>query len=233
VLYDYSNKAGLGQKVGAEKVSRVVGHFELLAEHVPYLQANFMFGLDSDQGDTPTELTKLFMDQTPFVWPAINIPVPFGGAPLYEELLRDGRILESMPFAFYYAPYPATTLKPYDPVTYYEKLIELFLYAASPAMLKRRMKSTALWPIKLVHWARTASTRASLKHYRHILHMLRSDAQFRAFHEGRSTVLPEFYHQQYDWMLNQYAGLLSGAGRRPNLAHDWKPHNAGKPITLA
>lgn len=215
---DYSNKAGVGHKGGAEKVKRVVEQFRELDEHVPYLQANFIFGLDSDVGETPVELTKLFMDQTPAVWPAINIPVPFGGTPLHDELLASGRILEEMPFAFYYAPYLVTTLKHYDPVTYYEKLIELFSHAASTSMLMRRLRSTRRPLVKLVHLARTASARTSLKSYRRILRMLRSDARFRAFHEGRSTALPEYYHREYEYMLGRYAELLSRSDRVPNLA---------------
>jgi radical SAM superfamily enzyme YgiQ (UPF0313 family) len=222
----YSNKAGVGRQGGVEKVHRVVEQFQLLNENVAYLQANFIFGLDTDTGDTPVELTKLFMDHTPFVWPAINIPMPFGGTPLYDDLLSSGRILTAMPFGFYYAPYLVTTLKHYDPVTYYEKLIELFSHASSPAMLKRRIQSTSHWRIKLVHWARTMSTRATMKSYRHILDMLRSDPQFRAFHEGRSDVLPEFYHQMYDRILNQYAELLGPADRVPYLERNPAPSNA-------
>ncbi|MBA2310559.1 MAG: radical SAM protein, partial [Pseudonocardiales bacterium] len=76
---DYSNKAGMGRKSGLEKVNGVVDQFRRLGAKVPYLQANFMFGLDTDEGDDPVELTKLFMDQTPFAWPVVNIPMPFGG----------------------------------------------------------------------------------------------------------------------------------------------------------
>src|SRR6266508_6337892 len=128
-------------------------------------------------GETPIELTKRFMDRTPFVWPAINIPVPFGGTPLYDDLLDNGRILRAMPFGFYYAPYLVTTLKHYDPVTYYEKLIDLFAHASSPSMLQRRIQSTSQWRVKLVHWARTMSTRASMNSYRRILQLLRSYPQ--------------------------------------------------------
>ena len=124
-----------------------------------------------------------------------------------------------MPFAFYYAPYLVTTLRNYEPITYYEKLLELFGHAASPAMLKCRIRSTPNRTVKLVHWTRTAGTRARMKSYREILLMLRSDPRFRAFHEGRSTVLPEFYHHRYERMLGRYGGLLSRADRIPNLAH--------------
>jgi hypothetical protein len=70
------------------------------------------------------ELTKRFLGRTPFAWPTINIPVPFGGTPLHDELAAHGRILTAMPFSFYYAPYLVTMLKPYDPISYYQKLAE-------------------------------------------------------------------------------------------------------------
>ncbi len=122
-----------------------------------------------------------------------------------------------MPFSFYYAPYRVTTLKNYDPVNYYEKLIELFSHCSSGDMLKRRMKSTSNRTVKLINWARTVSTRANIRGYRRILEMLRSDAQFRAFHEGRSEVLPDFYFKEYERMLGPYAELLSRADRTPSL----------------
>ncbi|HJP77467.1 MAG TPA: radical SAM protein [Pseudonocardiaceae bacterium] len=214
---DYSNKAGLGRKSGAEKVDKVAEHFAQLAENVPYLQANFIFGLDTDQGDEPIELTKRFMDQTPFTWPTINIPVPFGGTPLYNELLAGDRILSAMPFSFYYAPYLVSTVKNYDPITYYEKLVELYEHAASPEMLRRRLDGTSHRAIGYVHRARTAGFRADIASFRRILGILRTDPDFLAFHEGRATGLPEFYRQLSDRMLGRYSELLSSADRTPDL----------------
>lgn len=213
----YSNKAGVGMRVGREKVDRVVEQFRRLDENVPYLQANFMFGLDTDQGGEPAELTKLFMERTPYAWPVINIPVPFGGTPVYDELVRDERILRAMPFGFYYAPYLVTTLKHYDPVSYYEQLVDLLDYASSPSMLRRRLRATENRWVRLVHRVRTAGVRTNLKGYRRVLGLLREDAQFRAFHEGRSRALPEFYRHEYERMLGRYAELLSPADREPNL----------------
>jgi len=215
---DYSNKAGTGRRGGVEKVDLVAEHFTQLAENVPYLQANFMFGLDTDQGTEPVELTKLFMDRTPFVWPTINIPVPFGGTPLHDDLMSSGRILGAMPFTFYYAPYLVTTLKHYDPITYYEKLAELYEYASSPEMLRRRLRTTSRRVIGYVHRARTASFRADIASFRRILGMLRSDPDFLAFHEGRTATLPAFYRHAGDRMLGDYGELLSDADRTPDLS---------------
>jgi radical SAM superfamily enzyme YgiQ (UPF0313 family) len=216
---DYSNKAGMGRAGGMEKVDRVAEHFAQLAENVPYLQANFIFGLDTDRGDEPVEMTKRFMDQTPFVWPTINIPVPFGGTPLHDELAASGRILEAMPFSFYYAPYLVTTLQNYDPITYYGKLAELYSHAASPEMLRRRMDTTSRRAIRYVHRARTASFRADVASFQRIQDMLRSDSKFRAFHDGNGGPLPDYYQHLGDRMLGRYAELLSTQDRTPDLSH--------------
>jgi radical SAM superfamily enzyme YgiQ (UPF0313 family) len=215
---DYSNKAGVGRERGEAKVERVAAHFAELAENVPYLQANFIFGLDTDQGDEPIELTKRFMDLAPFAFPTINIPVPFGGTPLHDSLAADDRILSAMPFSFYYAPYLVTTLKHYDPVTYYEKLIELYAHAASKEMLRRRMLTTSHRVIGWVHRARTASFRSDITRFRQILGMLRDDPAFLAFHEGRSAALPDFYRHADEQMLGRYSELLSPAERTPDLS---------------
>ncbi|MGH9863546.1 MAG: B12-binding domain-containing radical SAM protein [Candidatus Acidiferrales bacterium] len=212
---DYSNKVGLGRTAGRAKVEQVVEHLRSIHENVDYIQGNFIFGLDTDQGNEPVELTKEFMERAPFVWPALNIPVPFGGTPLHDKYLAQGRILKALPFAFYYAPYIATTLKNYDPISYYEKLIEMFSYSVSWRMLRQRVASAATWKVKLLHWARTRHIKADMSGHRRILQMLRSDSQFRAYHEGRSDTVPEFYRQEYKRMLGPYAELLSGADRTP------------------
>lgn len=70
----YSNKAGVGAKQPASvKVEQVAEHFDHIRQYVPGMQANLIFGLDSDEGDAPFELTKQFLSRAPFVSPAVNI----------------------------------------------------------------------------------------------------------------------------------------------------------------
>jgi len=214
---EYSGKAGVGRATGAEKVERLVAHFATLHEHVPYLQANFMFGLESDRGEEPVALTKEFMSRTPFVWPVVNIPFPFGGTPLFDQHLREGRILAAMPFSLYYSPYVATTFAHYHPIEYYEKLIELFSHFTSPSMLARRLATTSSWHVRLLHVARTRVKRQRLRAFQRIRDMLVFDARFRRFHEGRSETLPEFYHREYEEMLGSWAALMPRAERSPLL----------------
>ena len=100
----YSNKAGVGKATGYEKLQSVVAQLHEWREYIPYLQANLILGLDVDHGDEPFALTREFLDQTPFVWPHMNIPMAFGGTPLFDTFLREGRILARLPFTFYRQP---------------------------------------------------------------------------------------------------------------------------------
>jgi len=214
----FSNKSGTGKTSGLQKVDQVVKHFELIHEYVPGLGANFIFGLDEDEGDEPVELTKDFMTRTPFVWPYFNIPVPYGGTPFHEQYLREGRTLTAMPLTFYYAPHLVITLKHYSPIAYYEKLIELTAHAATWPLFWRRLRSTPNWPVRALMTLRQLGAPNNIKEIRRILNMLTTDSQFRAFHEGKSQMLPEFYHHEYSRMLGPYASLLSRADATPDLS---------------
>ncbi len=220
---DYSGKGGAGGRIGLEKVGHVAEHFRQLNENVPYLQANFIFGLDTDAGDGPIELTTEFMDRTPYVWPTFNIPVPFGGTPLYDDYLATDRILKAMPFTFYYTPYLAFKLKHYDPASYYERFVRLLQHCASRDMLRRRVRSTTNWKVRTLHRVRTAFTHALVRKCREVLGMLKSDAGFRAFHEGKSETLPAYYYAELKRRLGAYAELLTRDDLKPNLQQATKP----------
>lgn len=214
---DYSHKAGAGAETGARKLARLVDHFTALHEHVPYLQANFLFGVDGDADDEPVALTKEFMTRLPFVWPVVNVPHPFGGTPLFTRWLADERILRAMPFGFWYAPFVAARFAHYGPVEYYRRLVDLYAHFTSPSMLLRRLRATRHARVRAAHVLRTAVKRQRLGLLRRLLGMLEEDRAFRAFHEGESDTLPAFYREEYRRLLGPFAEVLSPADRRPVL----------------
>jgi hypothetical protein len=59
--------------------------------------------------------------------------------------------------------------------------------------------------------------RRRLRAFRRIHELLRSDRQFRRFHEGGATDLPEFYQREYDRLLGPFAPLMSRRDRVPVL----------------
>ena len=212
---DYSNKAGTGLLTGQRKLDRIVDHLNLVKRYVGGVQANFIFGADSDQGAEPIVLTKDFMRRLPDVWPTINIPVPFGGTPLYDEMRHGGQILETMPFFFYYNPYVAITMKNYDPLEFYDHLIDLNTVRAS--LLFRRLSVESPLSIRFINAMRTIQARSELGEFRRVRSMLASDAQFRAYHMARSRDLPEFYSKSFERHLGRYAELLPPRSRQPVL----------------
>lgn len=213
----YSDKAAAGAKQGRDKLEAVVAHFALLGRFVPGLQANFLFGTDVDRGEEPASLTKEFIRRLPGVFPAVNIPTPFGGTPLFERYLGEGRVLATMPFAFYYNPYLVTTLKNYDPVEYYDHLIDIHRAAVTATLFVRRLARRGHGAIKFIHALRTAGLKRDLGEFVRLRRRLASDRGFRAFHEGRSPKLPAYYRERLRGRLGAYAELLSAEDLAPVL----------------
>ncbi|HKB55646.1 MAG TPA: hypothetical protein VKD22_16730, partial [Ramlibacter sp.] len=59
--YDMGNKSKTGARRGAEKVQQVADHVNMITRYIPYIQTNFVLGLDGDEGPEPFELTKRFV----------------------------------------------------------------------------------------------------------------------------------------------------------------------------
>jgi len=218
----YSDKAGTQGKSGRAKLDQVVAHFRLMERFVPGMQANFLFGTDVDKGEEPAALISEFIRRLPLVWPTINIPTPFGATPLYDKYLREDRILRAMPFAFYYNPYLSVTPRHYGPAEYYDHLIAIHETMASAAMLAKRLLTRSRPIIRFLHSMRTFAARRELAEFRRIRAMLAKDAQFAAFHERRSGILPDFYQREFERRLGPFASLISPAERTP-LLHEPVP----------
>jgi hypothetical protein len=214
---DYSNKAGVGAQVGWDKVARVVAHFREIHEYVPNLQANFIFGSDVDRGEEPVRMTQEFIRQVPYVWPTINIPVPFGRTPLYDSYRADGRILSTLPFSFYYMPHLVTTLKHYQPIDYYGKLIEIYASANSIGHLGRRLASTPDNSLRVLYVLRTLALQTTLSKLRRARARLQRDQDLLAYHNGDTQRLPTYYRRLYASRLGRYAELISEADSTPQM----------------
>ena len=126
-----------------------------------------------------------------------------------------------MPFAFYYNPYLAITLRHYDTATYYDHLIDMHELLTSNKMLLRAPEDEGTpRGVRFVHTLRTLATRAELADFRRIRAMLGSDAHFRAFHEGAPTS-SRLLHASVRERLGRYAELVPAgapAGARTSCA---------------
>ncbi len=218
----YSKKAGVGAATGADKMEKVIEHYYLLKDYVSYSQASFILGLDTDIGDEPFELTAEFVRRTPYVWPSINVPLAFGGTPLYFTLLKEDRILRAMPFSFYKLPYIALVLKNYDPLIFYQKMLDILLVVTSKKIFRERMRASSSLIVKSGYFGRNFGrlTFRRIPAFRRIIQQLKTDPQFHAFHTGKSDVLPEFYAQIYRQRLGKYAELMPVEDSRPILSSE-------------
>ena len=212
---DYSNKTATGNKSGRDKLEHIIDHLKDVRKYVPGMDANFIFGTDADRGREPIELTKEFIRRLPFVFPTINIPTPFGGTPLFDQYMTEGRILREMPFAFYYVPYLTTTLKHYSTVEYYDHLIDVHSVTTAMSTLARRLTTGQLPAIRFLHALRTYAVRRELGEFRQIRNMLASEPAFRAFHEDRTRKLPDYYWGRLRERLGPYLQLLSPSDLTP------------------
>jgi hypothetical protein len=122
----------------------------------------------------------------------LNIPIAFGGTPLYETYLKEGRILRMMPFSFYILPYLMFILKNYDPITYFEKMIDLHEVVVSDELARKRRQISTNLIVKGTHEARKQTARRRIDDFRTTLQRLRTASQFLAFHLGETDVLPSF-----------------------------------------
>ncbi|MEX2650095.1 MAG: radical SAM protein [Alphaproteobacteria bacterium] len=212
---DYGNKLKMKQAFGRDRVAGVADAFTRLRAFVPGLQANFVLGLDSDAGSAPFDLTKEFAGRVPFVWPNVNIITPYGGTPVYDAMVREGRLLRAMPLALYCSPYLALRLRNYDAIEFYDNFIDLLEASISPMLTTKRLLARGRVTLKIARMAQTSAVRHDVREMRRIRAELGRDTALRAFHDGRDVGLPPFYSRHLDQRLGRYAELLTSDDRVP------------------
>jgi len=110
-----------------ERVS-LQGLFNMILRYIPYIQTNFVMGLDGDMGPEPFELTKKFIDLSPGAFPAYSLLSAFGrAAPMNLDYQRAGRVL---PFPFHFLNNNhAMNVRPkhYSWPEFYDGLVDVYL----------------------------------------------------------------------------------------------------------
>lgn len=84
-----------------DKVRQVADHVNLILRYIPYVQANFVLGLDTDQGAEAFGLTKRFLDLAPGTFPAYSLLTAFGrAAPGAQPGLPTRQSRAALPISF-------------------------------------------------------------------------------------------------------------------------------------
>jgi hypothetical protein len=194
--FDLGNKSKTGAQVGMEKVRQVAEHLNLILRYIPYVQANFVLGLDSDRGGEPFELTKRFLDLTPGVFPGYSLLTAFGrAAPLNLDYQHANRVL---PFPFHFLNNnQAMNVRPrnYAWREFYDHVIDLTEYSFSWKSIGRRLRATPGVTARGMNVVRAISTEGfgRIRYHREIRRRLDEDPQFLPYFEQESSELPGFY----------------------------------------
>ena len=194
--YELGNKSRTSHMAGEEKLNRISEHVNMMFKYIPYVQTNFVLGMDSDEGPEPFELTKKFVDRSPAAFPGYSLLSAFGeAAPQNLEYQKTGRVL---PFPFYFLNnHLAMNIKPknYEWVDFYEKVIDVTAYSFSKRSLYRRFKATPNFTSRWMNFMRAVSSEGygRLKFYHQVKKNLIEDRNFRDYFEGMSSKLPDFY----------------------------------------
>jgi len=219
--YDLGNKSKTGARQGIDKVRDVSEHVNMIMRYLPYVQTNFVLGLDGDEGPEPFELTKRFIDLTPGAFPGYSLLSAFGrAAPLNLQYQRANRVL-GFPFHFLDNNH-AMNVKPknYSWPDFYDQVIGLTDYTFSWRRIVNRFRANRTTIPKWMNVVRAISSEGfgRLKYYTEVRRRLDSDLPFRRYFEQESDQLPEFFVDRVRRELGAlYEWLPAGA-----LDHD--PH---------
>jgi hypothetical protein len=194
--YDMGNKSKTGGRKGLEKLERVSEHVNMVLRHIPYVQTNFVLGLDGDEGPEPFELTKKFIDMSPGAFPAYSLLSAFGqAAPLNLEYQRDGRVL-GFPFHFL-NNHHAMNVKPknYEWPEFYDHVIDVSRHSFSWRAIARRHRAVSEPVPRWMNVVRATSSEGfgRIRYYTAVRRLLDTDREFRRYFEGETKVLPDFF----------------------------------------
>jgi len=209
--YDLGDKSRTGRITGLDKVKQVSEQVNMIMRSIPYVQTNFVLGLDTDKGAEPFELTKKFVDMTPGAFPVYSLLSAFGqAAPLNLEFQRADRVL---PFPFHFLDNNrAMNVKPknYSWSEFYDHVIDLGKHTFSVRAIAKRLRSNNGMVPGWMNLVRAVSSEGfgRIKYNTKVRQRLETDLQFRNYFERETTELPKFYEDQakkdlgplWDWL---------------------------------
>jgi len=212
--YDLGNKSKT-RRTGMDKVQQVAEHVNMILRYIPYIQTNFVLGLDTDEGPEPFELTKRFIDLAPGAFPAYSLLSAFGrAAPLNLEYQRANRVVP-FPFTFLNNNH-AMNVRPknYTWQSFYDRVVDLSRYSFSWRAMGRRLRATGGVIPRWMNVVRGMSSEGwgRIEYHGTIRRLLDEDASVRGFMDGESDRLPAFYARRIEHDLGElYQHLPAGA----------------------
>lgn len=209
--HSYDAKVGRAAHHGPERVRAVADAVNGILRTVPYVQVNFVLGLDGEPHPETFRLTSEFIRQAPGVWPSINLVTAWGTAsPLSERLHADGRVLP--------VPFPLLDQKSCSNVVLsvgsheelYQGMLAIEDEAFGPSASVRRALASGSLGARIINALRGcgAEMRRRRAWHRHLVDALRADRRVRAFFEGDRVPIPTLLRERALRRIGPFAPLL-------------------------
>jgi hypothetical protein len=221
--YDLGHKSRTGKQQGMDKVLKVSEHVNMIQQYIPYVQTNFVLGLDGESGGEPFELTKEFVNRSPGAFPGYSLLSAFGrAAPLNLDYQRNDRVL-GFPFHFLNNNH-AMNVKPanYEWPEFYDHVIDLTRHSFSWPSIAGRFRAIKATIPRWLNVVRAVSSEGfgRIGYYSEVRRRLVEDRMFRGYFEGEHATIPQFFlHRMQRDLGPLWEWLPKGA-----IAHDPKAY---------
>ena len=232
--YGFTEKGGTGKIAGAEKVRSVAEHVNQILSYVPYVQTNFVLGLDDDQGDEPFALTKSFVDLAPGAFPGYSIVTNFQNAPLSDQLVEQGRTF-SVPHPFLDNTSAFNVrIKNYALLDFYDRLIDLQAHTFGGRATLRRWSANRGRSVKLANLGRAISEGGwRWGMFKRMRGLIARDTSFQRHYSGAQAAPPTYYFDQITRMLGTWSHWLPAELATPSGFVETERRAAADPVVSA
>lgn len=222
--YSLGNKSRSAEATGMDKVRQISEQVNTILRYIPFVQTNFVLGLDCDEGAEPFELTKRFMDLTPGAYPAFSLLTAYGrAAPLNLEFQAADRVIP-LPFHFLNSTRGMNVRpKNYAWDEFFGHVSDLVSDIHSTRRIARRFGVNQGVMARSISALRAATSRKA-GYYRQLREELRPGTSSRRFFDGEHRRLPDFFVNRVRDDLGPFWELLPQGA----LMHDHKAYLASE-----
>ena len=202
---------GAGRAKGRDRVREAAASVNGVLGAIPYVQVNFVFGLEGEPLGEGFELTEDFVRAVPAAWPTFNLITAWGvSSPLSRRLRAEGRILP-VPFPLLDQKSCSNVVRPDGTVVdLYRGLLHLEERAYGVLRSGRRALGARRWEARMINLVRGrgAEMRERLRWHRRMAHLLEHDRRFRGFFEGDPVGIPIELRERALWATGPFVAFL-------------------------
>jgi len=193
--FDYGSKVKAKSVTGMDKVRQVAEQLNMVQQHIPSVQANMMFGFDSESGPDPFALTRRFIDLAPGIYPAYNLLTVFGQGTTHSHRKEIEDRIVPFPFHMMQGLNNLNVIpRNYSWEEFYTHYLDLLKYSFSARAMYRRHMAIPFRAARLFTLFLSLSEGGSgkIRHVSDLLETLRTKPDYRSYMYKETDHMPAF-----------------------------------------